>query len=267
MSLRFQGQVAVLTGGAGGMGEAACLRLAKEGADLVIGDVGSRRGPAIAEQVRHMGRRAIFLEADVSKYVDNEKLAKTAVDEFGRLDILVALAGVTSAHFVGDADPWNLDPDLNYLLNKPLEDWDRVLAVNLTGAMYSNRAAAKQMVALGNGGSIINITSVGAVIAGRGGADYCVSKAGLAMLTKVLALELAQHRIRVNAIGPGKIQTPMAPETTDTEEKRARLAASIPIGRIGQPEDIASMIAFLASDEASFITGKSYYVDGGYPSQ
>ena len=153
--------------------------------------------------------------------------------------------------------------DASHLINKPVEYWEKVLSVNLTGVMLTNRAVARLMVENGWKGSIINIASGAAKIPIVGAADYCVSKAGVWMLTKVLALELAGYGIRVNAIGPGFIETPMTASMRADEERVRRLVAGTPLGRLGTPEDIANAALFLASDESSFFTGEILFPDGG----
>jgi len=153
--------------------------------------------------------------------------------------------------------------DGSLLINKPIEYWERVINVNLTGVMLTNRFIARLMVDNGWKGSIVNIASGAAKIPIAGAGDYCVSKAGVWMLTKVLALELAGHGIRVNAIGPGFIETPMTASMRADEERLRRLVAGTPLGRLGTPEDIANAALFLASDEASFFTGEIIFPDGG----
>jgi NAD(P)-dependent dehydrogenase (short-subunit alcohol dehydrogenase family) len=156
-----------------------------------------------------------------------------------------------------------VDRTASYVVNKPVEHWEKVLAVNLTGVMLTNRAVARRMIDRGSGGSIVNIASGAAKIPIPGSADYCVSKAGVWMLTKCLALELAPHGIRVNAIGPGFIETPMTERMREDEAAVQRIISTTPLGRLGQPLDIANAALFLASDEASFWTGEIVFPDGG----
>jgi NAD(P)-dependent dehydrogenase (short-subunit alcohol dehydrogenase family) len=178
----------------------------------------------------------------------------------------VAAAGISHALHVS-GEPREGDRmarrDASFIINKPVEYWEKVLAVNLTGVMLTNRAVAKKMVDGGVRGSIINIASGAAKIPLPGSADYCVSKAGVWMLTKVLALELASHGIRVNAIGPGFIETPMTATMREDEANVRRIVETTPLGRLGQPEDIANTALFLASDESSFWTGEILFPDGG----
>lgn len=260
-------RVAVVTGGASGIGRACAVRLAAEGADVVVADLHADRGAETVAAIELAGRRGLFVRTDTSQEADNEALAEAAVAEFGGIDILVAAAGISHAAYVsGEASDYDrrADPTANYVLNASVESWERVLAVNLTGVMLTNRAIARRMVERGRGGAIVNIASGAAKIPLRGSADYCVSKAGVWMLTKTLALELGEHRIRVNAIGPGLIETPMTVDVHTDEDRRRRWEHAAPLGRIGQPEDIANTALFLASDEASFFTGQILHPDGGF---
>ncbi|HEX6030702.1 MAG TPA: SDR family oxidoreductase, partial [Tepidiformaceae bacterium] len=206
-----------------------------------------------------------FHRTDTSQEADCEALADRAVKEFGRIDALVAAAGISHALYVSgeQREGVNEDRSASLLLNKPTEYWEKVLTVNLTGVMLTDRAIARRMVATGSGGSIVNIASGAAKIPLVGAADYCVSKAGVWMLTKVLALEVATHGIRVNAIGPGFIETPMTASARSDEERSRAILSGIPLGRFGQPEDIANTALFLCSDEAAYFTGELLFPDGG----
>src|SRR4029077_18618490 len=167
----------------------------------------------------------------------------------------LAAAGVSNAHYVsGEVRARADDPTANYLINKPVADWERVLKINLTGVMLTDRAVARHMIAKGIKGSIINIASIAARVALPGAADYNVSKAGVEMLTQVLAMELVEHGIRVNAIGPGFIETPMTQGMRDNAEGRQMMMAMTPMGRLGTPLEIANTAVFLASDESSYFT-------------
>jgi NAD(P)-dependent dehydrogenase (short-subunit alcohol dehydrogenase family) len=266
MAGRLEGKIAVITGGASGIGRACAIRFAQEGADIAVADLNGERAAETAAAVKGLGRRAISLACDTSTEAANEALADAAIAEFGRIDVLVAAAGISHALYVSGETregAANADRTASHILNKPVEYWEKVLAVNLTGVMMTDRAVARRMVAAGTGGSIINIASGAAKIPLPGSADYCVSKAGVWMLTKVLALEVAPHNIRVNAIGPGFIETPMTQTLRDDEARRRAIETSTPLGRLGQPEDIANTALFLASDEASFWTGEIVFPDGG----
>jgi NAD(P)-dependent dehydrogenase (short-subunit alcohol dehydrogenase family) len=261
----MQGRIAVVTGGASGIGRACALRLAQEGADVVIGDVLAEGGKETAGRVEALGRRAHFVPTDTSRESDCEALAAAAVERFGRIDALVAAAGISHAGYVsgGPLDARLADREAGLLVRKPTADWERVLAVNLTGVMLSDRAVIRRMIELGIAGAIVNIASGAAKIPIPGAADYCVSKAGVWMLTKALALEVAPHRIRVNAIGPGLIQTPMTAAMTADPGRRTELVRGTPLGRLGEPEDIANAALFLCCDESSFFTGQILHPDGG----
>jgi NAD(P)-dependent dehydrogenase (short-subunit alcohol dehydrogenase family) len=258
---RLEGKVAVITGGASGIGKACALRFAEEGADIVISDIGASRLEDAVKEIRATTNgRAMFVEADVCFEEQVDAMIKTAADEFGKIDCLVAAAGVSSARYVSGETHEALDGSL---LNKPVDDWNRVLQINLTGVMLSDRAAARQMVATGTAGSIINIASSAARVALPGAADYCVSKAGVAMLTNVFAMELTEHNIRVNAIGPGFIETPMTLGMRSTDEGQEQMLAMTPMGRLGTTREMANTALYLACDESSYTTGQTLYPNGG----
>ena len=265
--MRFEGKVAVVTGGASGMGREASIRLAREGAAVVVAGLpNDERGEETVQLISDQGGRAIYCGADVSREASCEAMAQTAIDEFGRLDLCLAAAGISHAGYISgelaEGEPL-LGGAHRYILHKPVEYWEKVLAVNLTGVMLTNRAVIRRMAAAGNGGAIVNISSGAAKVPIRGLGDYCVSKAGVWMLTKVLALETAPDGIRVNAIGPGVIDTPMTAALTGDEERRQRQIEAIPLRRLGEPADIAEAALFLLSDAASYITGQILHPDGG----
>jgi NAD(P)-dependent dehydrogenase (short-subunit alcohol dehydrogenase family) len=250
----LDGKVAIVTGGARGIGLAIARRYVAEGAKVVIGDI-DQAGEA---EARALGAGCRFVATDVGNAADADKLVAQATTAFGKLDVLVNNAGIIHA-----AD----------FLDLKEQDFDRVLRVNLKGAFLVGQAAARQMVAqvkggpdignAGRAGAIINMSSINATVAIPNQAPYCVSKGGLSQLTKVMALSLAPHGIRVNAIGPGSIMTPMmATIATDREAKR-RVLSRTPLGRIGDADEVASVAVFLASDAASYVTGEIIYVDGG----
>ena len=265
--MRFEGKVAVVTGGASGMGREASIRLAREGAAVVVAGLpDDERGEETVQMITDEGGRAIYCGADVSRERSCEAMAQTAIDEFGRLDLCLAAAGISHAGYISgelaEGEPL-LGGAHRYILHKPVEYWEKVLAVNLTGVMLTNRAVIRRMADAGNGGAIVNISSGAAKVPIRGLGDYCVSKAGVWMLTKVLALETAPDGIRVNAIGPGVIDTPMTAALTSDEERRQRQIEAIPLRRLGEPADIAEAALFLLSDAASYITGQILHPDGG----
>jgi NAD(P)-dependent dehydrogenase (short-subunit alcohol dehydrogenase family) len=247
--MRLKDKVAVVTGGAQGIGLACARRFAEEGAKIVIGDIKAEAGEAAAQALRAEGREAVFRRGDVGLKADATALIDTAVEAFGRIDILVNNAGVShSAAFLDVSE----------------EDFDRVLRTNLKSAFLCGQAAARRMVEQGAGGSIVNMSSVNAVVAIPSLVAYAVSKGGLAQLTKVMAVGLAEHGVRVNAIGPGTIMTELARGAVMQDDAARRMVLSrTPIGRFGEPEEVAAVALFLASDDASYVTGQTIYPDGG----
>ena len=242
--MRLEGKVALVTGAAQGIGFACARAFAAEGARVVLADVNEERGREAAT-----GLGAAFVRCDVSRKAEVSAAVEKAVREFGRLDLLVANAGIVHA-----ADFLDLEE----------ADFDRVLAVNLKGIFLAGQAAARQMVKQGGGGAIVNMSSVNAVMAIPNQVPYVVSKGGINQLTKVMALSLARHRIRVNGIGPGTILTELARTAVlGNAEAERRILSRTPLGRMGEPAEIASVAVFLASDDASYLTGQTLYPDGG----
>ncbi len=264
---RFQGKVALVTGGASGMGAEASVRLAREGAAVaVVGLPDDARGNDVVTQIVEAGGQAIYVGADVSREADCDDAAQAAVDEFGRLDLCIAAAGILHARYVsGEVSEEDLAADrtAGHIINKPVEYWEKVLSVNLTGVMLTNRAVARRMIDQGDGGAIVNISSGAAKVPMPGSAEYSVSKTGVWMLTRCIALELAPHNIRVNTVAPGVIDTPMAMGLAQNEERRAAFERFVPLGRLGEAEDIAEASLFLLSDHAGYITGQILHPDGG----
>jgi NAD(P)-dependent dehydrogenase (short-subunit alcohol dehydrogenase family) len=262
---RLAGKVALITGGSSGIGRASALRYAEEGADIVIADRDVRRGTEAVDEIRATSnRRALFVEVDVAEEASVEAMVERAIREFGRIDTVLAAAGISNAAYVsGEARARDADLEARRLVNLPLADWRRVLDVNLTGVMLTDRAVARRMIDQGIPGTIVNIASTAARIALPGAADYCVSKAGVAMLTHVLAMELTAHNIRVNAIGPGFIETPMTQALQEDAEGRTMMIAMTPMGRLGTPREIANTALYLACDESSYTTGHTLYPNGG----
>lgn len=271
---RFDGKVAVITGGGNGIGRACALRFASEGAAIVVGDVQAGPATRVAEEITAAGGRAVASAVDVTSAEENDALARLAVDTFGGLDILVTAAGISHASYLsGDLEnevkqalrsqdyaerPWEQVLDLSRA------EFERVVDVNLTGTFLGVQSAARHMVERG-GGAIVTIASIAAKDPDAGPLAYTVSKAGVWMLTKKLARLMAGANIRVNAIGPGFIETNMtAIIGFAPEERRAQLFGRIPLGRVGQPSEIASVAAFLASDDASYVTGELIHPDGGW---
>jgi glucose 1-dehydrogenase len=246
--MKLSGKVAVITGAARGIGRACAERFLNDGVRVVISDIdGDGLARTTAELARPGELRAI--PADVTKRADIDRLVAAAATDFGRLDIMVNNAGVAR----------NQD-----LLEISEKEFDDVIAVNLKGAFFGVQAAAKQMIAQGGGGVIINMSSVNALLAIPSLATYAISKGGMKQLTSVAAVALAPHRIRVVAVGPGTILTEMvATAIFSSDDARRSVLSRTPAGRCGEPSEVASVVAFLASDDASYITGQTIYPDGG----
>ena len=246
---RLAGKCAVVTGAANGIGLACARRLAADGAAVALADVNAELGEAAAKQLREEGARAIFVATDVTQRAAIEALVNRAVDEYGRLDVMLNNAGVALTASV---------------LEMSDEIFDKVLSTNLRSAFIGTQLAARQMVSSGRGGVIINMSSVNALLAIPGLAAYACSKGALNQLTKVAAIELAPHNIRVVAIGPGTILTDLARQSVMGDDAaRRKILARTPLGRAGEPEEVAAVASFLASDDASYITGQTIYPDGG----
>jgi len=253
-------KVAVITGGASGIGRACAERFVEEGATVVLGDLNLERAVEAAGSIEAHGGTAHAVQIESTSPADNETLMRTAMDKYGRLDVVVAAAGVSHSGYVsGEVIP----REHLGLINQDPASWQRVIDVNLTGVMLTNQHAARLMIEAGNGGSIVNIASVAAKVPLRGGADYCVSKAGVAMLTKVFALEMVEHDIRVNAIGPGFVATPMTAGAQQTQEGMERMRGMTPMDRLGEPVEIANTALFLASNQSSYTTGQIMFPAGG----
>ena len=242
----FNGRVAIVTGASRGIGRAIAVALARGGAAVVV-NYTSRADAAAqtVEALKDAGGRALAFRADVVDPGEAAGLVKAAVDEFGRVDILVNNAGVTRD---------------NLILRMKDEDWDTVLGVNLKGAFNCTRAAARGMVK-NHYGRIINISSVVGLTGNSGQANYCAAKAGLIGFTKAMAKELGSRNITVNAVAPGFITTEMTAGLA--EEMKEKMLAQVPLKRFGGPEEVAGVVAFLASDAAGYITGQTITVDGG----
>ena len=243
-SNRLAGKVAVITGGASGIGWGVAQRYLEEGARVVLGD---RNEDLLATRAPLLGDDGITCTGDVTNEADVARLVEAAVTRFGRLDIGVNCAGL------GAFAP---------IHEQTVEQWDHVLDINLKGVFLSVKHESKAMLAAGNGGAIINIASINARQPAQGMSAYCVSKAGVEMLTRVAAMELASHGIRVTGIAPGLIETPLT-AFASVPGMREEFLENIPAGRSGQPIDIANAALFLASDEATFVNGDTLVVDGG----
>jgi glucose 1-dehydrogenase len=247
--MRLAGRVALVTGAAAGIGLACARLFAREGAKVVLADVAGQAGEAQAGRLRDEDCLAAFVRCDVSRKADVDAAVAFAVKEFGSLDLLVANEGIVHAAEFLDLDE---------------KDFDRVIAVNLKGVFLAGQAAARQMARQGTGGAIVNMSSVNAVLAIPNQVPYVVSKGAINQLTKVMAVALAPHRIRVNAIGPGTILTELARGAVlGNAEAERKILSRTPMGRMGEPEEVAKVALFLASEESSYMTGQTLYPDGG----
>jgi NAD(P)-dependent dehydrogenase (short-subunit alcohol dehydrogenase family) len=272
---RLADRVAVVTGGANGIGRACAERLAGDGAAVVIADVIEDRAQATAADIAGGGGQAVAVRLDAASRDDNEAMAQLAIDRFGRLDICVTAAGISHGEYLsGDLERdlkramSNLEhadqPHVNFL-DESVENWQRVIDVNLTGTLFAMQACASRMIDGGRGGAIVTFASIAARDPDAGPLAYTVSKAGVAMLTKKSARMLAKAGIRVNSVGPGFIDTNMtALVNLLPQENQDQLLVKIPMGRRGAPAEVASLVAFLASDDASYITGELIHPDGGW---
>ena len=247
---RLDGKVAIITGAASGIGNASALLFAQEGAKVIVADWEEEKGRRVAERIAGSGGEATFVKVDVSQPADVEAMVKAAEEGYGRLDVLFNNAGIE-----GEQAP---------TADCSLENWDRVIAINLKGVFLGMKYGIPAMLNSG-GGAIINNASVAGLVGFAGIPAYCASKGGIVQLTKTAALEYARQGIRVNVICPGVIWTPMVERFTATsEDVRATLEAMEPIGRFGQPEEVARLALFLACDDSSFCTGAPFVVDGGF---
>jgi glucose 1-dehydrogenase len=247
--MSLKSKVAIVTGGNSGIGKSIVLALAREGADLVIDYVAHPDATEdLVRQVEALGVRAIGVDADVSEVDDLRNLVETAVETFGRVDIMVNNAGVETRTSVLDTTE---------------EQYEFVLRVNLKSAFFATQLAAKQMIAQGDGGRIINISSVHEDWPMPGNTAYCLSKGGMRMLTRTAGVELAPHGITVVGVGPGAVDTPINRSTEADPAKMRTLDAAIPLGRIADPDEIAQVVSFLAGDGSSYVTATTVMADGG----
>ena len=250
---RLEGKVALVTGGASGIGRATALTFAREGAKLVVADMNEEGGQQTVHMITEQGGEAIFVRTDVSQAVAVQALISTAVETYGRLDCAHNNAGISGGGRALTAD-------------YPEDTWHRVIAINLTGVWLCMKYEIPQMLSQGSG-AIVNTASVAGLIGARGLAAYVASKHGVVGLTKTAALEYAQQGIRVNCVCPGVIETPMTARGLSDPERRERIIASEPMGRVGIPEEVAEAVVWLCSDAASFVTGHTMTIDGGFVAQ
>jgi glucose 1-dehydrogenase len=245
----LSGKIAIVTGGNSGIGKAVALALAEEGANIVIDYISDEKATEELERrIVALGDRAIGVDADVSKPDELQKLVDAAVKAFGRLDVMVNNAGIETR---------------TSILDTTEAQYDKVLDVNLKSAFFGTQIAAKQMIAQGGGGRIINMTSVHEDWPMPNNTAYCLSKGGMRMLTRTAGVELAPHNVLVVGVGPGAVDTPINVSTVQDPAKLQKLDAAIPIGRLAKPEEIASVVAFLAGDGASYLTATTIFADGG----
>jgi glucose 1-dehydrogenase len=247
--MSLQGKVAIVTGGNSGIGQAIVLELARQSAKVVIDYVcHPEAAEALEREVAKLGDQSIGVKANVSKLADLQMLVDRAVSQFGRIDIMVNNAGVETRSSVLDTTE---------------EQYDRVMAINLKSAFFGTQIAARQMIKQGGGGRIINITSVHEDWPMPGNTPYCLSKGGIRMLTRTAGVELAKYNILVVGVGPGAVATPINVGTISDPTKLAQLNAAIPLQRMARPEEIASVVGFIADEGASYLTATTIFADGG----
>ncbi len=247
--MRLERKAALITGGGRGIGRGIAERFAAEGADVAVNyDHSGDAAEEVCRKIEGMGRRSVAIQADVSKVADARRLVDSAVERMGRIDILVNNSGVEKP-----AEFWDVTE----------EDYDNVLGVNLKGPFFVTQAFVRYLRETRRPGKVINISSVHEELPFPGFASYCVAKGGLKMLTRNLAVALGPLGITVNSIAPGAVRTEMNAKLMDDPEKVKTLLQQIPLGRVAQPADVAGVAAFLASSDADYVTGATYFVDGG----
>ena len=247
--MKLEGKVALVTGSSSGIGQAIAIRLAKEGANIIINYRSSREeAQETQEQVEATGRQAQSVQADVSVVEEVRSLVEAGIEAFGKLDILVNNAGIEKR-----ADFWDVTE----------ADYDKVIDVNLKGVFFGTQAMVQHLRETRQPGRIINISSVHEELPFPHFTSYCASKGGVKMMMRNLAVELGPLGITINNVAPGAIATPINQKLLNNPEQLKKVTQNIPLGRLGEPEDVAGLVAFLASDEAKYITGSTFYVDGG----
>jgi NAD(P)-dependent dehydrogenase (short-subunit alcohol dehydrogenase family) len=247
--MKLQGKVAIITGAGSGIGRAIALRFARDGASTALADIDRDALRKVSHEIEDCGAPPLLIPSDVSEPSDAERIVNETVTRFGSLHVLVNNAATTNLR--------------KHVVEMSVEDWDRCLDVSLRSVFMLAKWGAPEMRAAG-GGAIINIGSVGGIVPWAGGAAYCAAKGGILALTKVLAIEYGPWNIRVNTLSPGAIMTPNLEEAIRHQNHLERLKARSVLGRVGEAEEVAAAAAFLASDEASFVTASNLLVDGGY---
>jgi NAD(P)-dependent dehydrogenase (short-subunit alcohol dehydrogenase family) len=251
---RLDGKVAIITGAASGQGAAEARLFAREGAKVVATDVQEDKVHAVVDEINGSGGEAISLRHDVTKPEDWDRVVPAAVERFDKLDILIKNAGIGGEEGFAQIDAVDLDA------------WNKFMAVNATSNFLGIKSVVPEMRRNGQG-SIVNISSMAGMIGGAAGVHYTASKGATRLLTKGAAVELGPDHIRVNSVHPGFINTPMTSIVLDDEEMRTAALKNIPLGIVGEPEDVAYLVLFLASDEARFVTGAEFVIDGGQTAQ
>lgn len=247
--MRLKDKVAIITGAGTGIGQAIAIAFAQEGASVVVDYVGSAEIAAgTINKITAMNGKALAVAADVSSPNDVSALIAKAVEKFGKIDALVNNAGIEKKFSFVDY---------------PIAEWNKILAVNLTGPFLCSQAAARQMIQQKKGGRIINISSIHEDLPMPTNAPYCATKGGLRMLMRTMAVELAPHQITVNNIGPGAIFTPIDRDVESDKSLNDKILAEIPLRRWGKPEEVAQLAVYLASDAAAYVTGSTHFIDGG----
>ncbi|MDX5481575.1 MAG: SDR family oxidoreductase [Hymenobacteraceae bacterium] len=249
---QFAGKVALVTGASSGIGKSAALLYAREGAAVVVSDVQEEKGQKVVDEIVNKGGSAFFVKADVAKPEDCESLVKQAVAKYGRLDIAFNNAGIS-----GEVKPVG---------EMSIDGWNKVISVNLSSVFYCMKYQVQQMLRNG-GGAIVNNSSILGQVGFANSAAYVAAKHGVVGLTKNAALEYSAQGIRVNAVGPAFIRTPLLTDAGMNEDTLQQLSRMHPIGRLGEPEEVAELVLWLSSDKASFVTGSYYAVDGAYLAQ
>jgi glucose 1-dehydrogenase len=247
--MRLQGKIAIVTGAATGIGQAIAVAFAFEGASVVVDYVGDAKASEdTIAKIGAIGGKSLGVNADISNPDQVNALIQQTIAAFGKLDIFVNNAGIEKKFAFVDY---------------PMDEFQKIMAVNLTGPFLCSQAAAKQMIAQGGGGRIINISSVHEDLPMPTNAPYCASKGGLRMLMRTIAVELAPHQITVNNIGPGAIYTPIDKDVETDAKLNDQILAEIPLGRWGKPEEVAQLAVYLASEDAAYVTGSTHFIDGG----